>query len=135
MSRLASFVVLTLMVCACSAPPSTSTQRFPTGEIIDLSSVDANALNGNPLAGGPNDTFVFVAEVGAGVLVGEVSTAIVGGNVVIYFNDGQVLWLTRPVLPNGDNIWLPTSKTAGPGPIHLDGDETPSHAEDAFVGP
>jgi kynurenine formamidase len=37
MSRLASFVVLTLMVCACSAPPSTSTQRFPTGEIIDLS--------------------------------------------------------------------------------------------------
>lgn len=62
-----------------------------------------------------------------------------GQNVL--FNDGSVQWNESPELANGDNIWLPrdievvldrlTGRRASP----LNGFETPSGVEDAFVGP
>ncbi len=48
--------------------------------------------------------------------------------------DGAVEWLETPVLANGDNIWLPHSKT-GVEHAHLTGDERPDHEHDVFVGP
>lgn len=53
--------------------------------------------------------------------------------------DGSVFWVTSPVLPNGDNIWLPRSvevrlRQLGKGPP-LNGNEIPSAADDTFLGP
>lgn len=58
------------------------------------------------------------------------------------FNDGAVEWLKSPVLQSGDNIWLPRAiedvirqltqpRSADP----LKGTESPSGADDVFVGP
>lgn len=55
-----------------------------------------------------------------------------GQNVL--FNDGSVVWLVRPELANGDNIWLPRSATGRPGAT-LRGVERPDGRDDAFVGP
>ena len=52
-----------------------------------------------------------------------------GQNVL--FSDGHVRFLTTPVLPNGDNLWLPESVR-----VHtLTGREVPTTDRDAFVGP
>jgi hypothetical protein len=57
-------------------------------------------------------------------------------------SDGTVQWLKTPVLPNNDNIWLPRpiesiiAKMTRPreaDPLH--GTESPSAADDVFVGP
>lgn len=57
-------------------------------------------------------------------------------------NDGSVAWLASPVLPGGDNIWLPRSveirlrslvKQTTVSPIR--GNETPEGADDTFLGP
>jgi hypothetical protein len=50
-----------------------------------------------------------------------------GQNVLI--GDGHVFWSTRPVLPNGDNIWL-----AGDLKRYY-GDETPAGPNDSFLVP
>ncbi len=55
-----------------------------------------------------------------------------GQNVL--FNDGSVAFLDSPVLPNGDNIWLPHRLTRLDRPS-LTGTERPDHDADAFVGP
>lgn len=55
-----------------------------------------------------------------------------GQNVL--FNDGSVAFLISPVLPNGDNIWLPSSLTRVDRPS-LRGVERPTTDTDAFVGP
>ncbi|MEC9373469.1 MAG: hypothetical protein VYC34_06475 [Planctomycetota bacterium] len=55
-----------------------------------------------------------------------------GQNVL--FNDGSVEWLTRPVLRNGDNVWLPRS-IQEQGLRLLEGNERPASRDDAFVGP
>lgn len=65
----------------------------------------------------------------------EVSENHRGRGQNVLFNDGSVGWLVKPVLPNGDNIWLPAAKTGVAGPVHLHGDETPADERDAFVGP
>ena len=43
-------------------------------------------------------------------------------------------WLTDPVTPWGDNIWLPASME-GDRSVTLKGVETPDDESDAFVGP
>ncbi|MBX3377492.1 MAG: hypothetical protein KF678_10875 [Phycisphaeraceae bacterium] len=57
-------------------------------------------------------------------------------------NDGSVGWLASPVLPNGDNIWLPRGievqiqkfmEKRGLAP--LNGNEVPASADDTFLGP
>jgi hypothetical protein len=53
--------------------------------------------------------------------------------------DGTVTWATSPILPNGDNIWLPRAievrlqQLMGKAPLR--GNETPSSADDTFLGP
>jgi hypothetical protein len=63
-----------------------------------------------------------------------------GQNVL--WSDGTVQWLDSPVLPNHDNIWLPRpvedligqmTRPHEADPLH--GTESPSAADDAFVGP
>ncbi len=55
-----------------------------------------------------------------------------GQNVLM--SDGSVIFLSRPVLENGDNIWLPNSITdSTSGTLH--GTERPSGETDAFVAP
>ncbi len=49
-------------------------------------------------------------------------------------NDGSAAFLTTPVLPNGDNIWLPRSRQASSHPL-LRGSEVPEGEDDAFVAP
>ncbi len=58
------------------------------------------------------------------------------------WSDGSAQWLKSPVLPNNDNIWLPKpiedmiakmNKPHEADPLH--GTESPSTADDAFVGP
>lgn len=49
-------------------------------------------------------------------------------------NDGSALFLTSPVLPNGDNIWLPRSRQSHAHPA-LRGVEVPETEDDAFVAP
>ncbi|MBK7404773.1 MAG: hypothetical protein IPJ41_09095 [Phycisphaerales bacterium] len=58
------------------------------------------------------------------------------------FADGSAQWLSSPVLPSGDNIWLPksiemvideVSRRAGLKPI--EGTEAPADRQDSFVGP
>jgi hypothetical protein len=58
----------------------------------------------------------------------------------ILYNDGSAEWRRSPVLPDGDNIWLPRpieklieQYTGRRAPLR--GDETPESATDAFVGP
>lgn len=58
------------------------------------------------------------------------------------FSDGSVQWLKSPVLANNDNIWLPRpieSMIAKMNKPHeaspLEGTESPSAADDVFVGP
>lgn len=55
-----------------------------------------------------------------------------GQNVLM--SDGSVFFLDRPVLENGDNIWLPGSIT-DPFSATLNGTELPSGETDAFVAP
>ncbi len=50
----------------------------------------------------------------------------------ILFSDGAVRLIFRPVLPNGDNIWLPASFNPSQ---FLTGRERPANDRDAFVGP
>jgi hypothetical protein len=56
--------------------------------------------------------------------------------------DGSVQWMTTPVLPTGDNIWLPkpiemaidiAARRRGIEPIQ--GTEAPADRQDSFVGP
>lgn len=56
----------------------------------------------------------------------------------VLFGDGSVLWLTSPVLDNGDNIWLPGTierDLARDGQATLTGRETADGPEDAFLVP
>ena len=56
----------------------------------------------------------------------------------VLFGDGSVLWLTSPVLDNGDNIWLPGTierDLARDGRATLRGRETADGPEDAFLVP
>lgn len=55
-----------------------------------------------------------------------------GQNVL--FNNGAVQFLSRPLLDNGDNIWLPRNLERLPSPT-LNGVERPQGESDAFVGP
>lgn len=55
-----------------------------------------------------------------------------GQNVLI--SDGSAPLLVSPVLPNGDNIWLPRPQESAPRPS-LRGVERPAAQDDAFVGP
>lgn len=49
-------------------------------------------------------------------------------------SDGSAVFLLSPVLPNGDNIWLPRSLEGRERPT-LRGFERPAAPDDAFVGP
>jgi hypothetical protein len=58
------------------------------------------------------------------------------------FSDGSVEWLTSPVLPSGDNIWLPRfleralAHRARPTEADpITGTEAPDGKDDVFVGP
>ena len=54
------------------------------------------------------------------------------------FGDGSVVWLTRPFLENGDNIWLPGTverDLARDGWATLRGTETADGPADAFLVP
>ncbi|MBL8746179.1 MAG: hypothetical protein JNK58_07470, partial [Phycisphaerae bacterium] len=51
----------------------------------------------------------------------------------ILFADASIRFYPRPVLENGDNIWLPALRTGSGSP--LTGRETPATDQDAFVGP
>ncbi len=56
----------------------------------------------------------------------------------LLFGDGSVVWLTSPVLENGDNIWLPGSverDLARDGRATLSGRETADGPADAFLVP
>ena len=56
----------------------------------------------------------------------------------VLFGDGSVVWLTSPVLDNGDNIWLPGSverDLARDGQATLTGRETADGPADAFLVP
>lgn len=55
-----------------------------------------------------------------------------GQNVLM--SDGSVIFLTRPVLENGDNIWLPEFLEDRPA-ARLTGMERPARETDAFVAP
>lgn len=48
--------------------------------------------------------------------------------------DSSVAYLHAPVLPNGDNIWLPAYLEAADQPV-LQGTELPAHEADTFLGP
>jgi hypothetical protein len=58
------------------------------------------------------------------------------------FSDGAVVWMTSPVLDNGDNIWLPRlleealAKRGQPTQAEpINGTEMPATPDDRFVGP
>lgn len=62
----------------------------------------------------------------------------------VLLGDGSIRWMTSPVFPNGDNLWLPRSvenavaRLTGPAiaePKPLQGTETPGGLEDHFVAP
>ncbi|MCL4742641.1 MAG: hypothetical protein KJZ54_10610 [Phycisphaerales bacterium] len=56
----------------------------------------------------------------------------------LLFNDGATEWHASPVLPNGDNIWLPRSLERVLHQLsggRLTGRELPDGPDDAFVGP
>lgn len=58
----------------------------------------------------------------------------------VMFSDGSVAWYSKPELDNRDNIWLPLplEKLIGEvtgREVRLEGNEFPSSARDAFVGP
>lgn len=56
----------------------------------------------------------------------------------VLFGDGSVVWLTRPFLENGDNIWLPGTverDLARDGWATLRGTETADGPADAFLVP
>ena len=57
-----------------------------------------------------------------------------GAGQSILFNDRSVRWTTSPVLPWGDNIWLPRSLERRLNAT-LRGVELPEGQDDAFVGP
>ncbi len=50
------------------------------------------------------------------------------------YGDASVVFLSSPVLPNGDNIWLP-KRAERSGRMSLRGDERPESPDDQFVGP
>ncbi|HRQ73069.1 MAG TPA: hypothetical protein PLU35_08585 [Phycisphaerales bacterium] len=56
----------------------------------------------------------------------------------LLFNDGAAEWHARPILSNGDNIWLPRSLERVLHQLsggRLTGRELPDGPDDAFVGP
>lgn len=55
-----------------------------------------------------------------------------GQNVL--FSDASVSFIGRPLLADGDNIWLPEPVARSANP-RLTGTERPAHAQDAFVAP
>jgi hypothetical protein len=57
-----------------------------------------------------------------------------GAGQHVLFSDGSASWLTRPVTPSGDNLWLPRELSAIDG-VRLRGVELPRSLDDAFVGP
>jgi hypothetical protein len=57
-----------------------------------------------------------------------------GAGQNVLFADRSVTWLSDPVTPWGDNIWLPASME-GDRSVTLKGVETPEDEKDAFVGP
>jgi len=48
----------------------------------------------------------------------------------VLFGDGTVAWREKPIMPNGDNIWLVTGQQDA-----YDGDESPADANDSFLVP
>lgn len=52
----------------------------------------------------------------------------------VVFGDSSVVFLTSPILPSGDNIWLP-KRAEKSGTLSLRGDERPDSPHDQFVGP
>ena len=64
-----------------------------------------------------------------------------GSGQNVLFSDGSAQWLRSPVLPNGDNIWLPmplrveVRMIQTPTAIEIHGVELPRSPDDAFVGP
>lgn len=59
-----------------------------------------------------------------------------GRGLLVLFSDGAVDWLHSPILPSGDNIWLPAfAEGASPSRVLLRGVERPANKKDAFVGP
>ncbi|MCC6661259.1 MAG: hypothetical protein IT437_10280 [Phycisphaerales bacterium] len=60
----------------------------------------------------------------------------------LLLTDGSVRWITSPVLPSGDNIWLPRpieqwldEAKRGLPAGSLSGKESPAGADDTFLGP
>lgn len=58
-----------------------------------------------------------------------------GSGQNILWSDASVQFTASPVLPNGDNIWLPTSATGKGAKPTLKGIERPDSDTDAFVAP
>lgn len=61
-----------------------------------------------------------------------------GSGQHVLFSDGAARWFRTPVLPSGDNIWLPMRVLMlkeQPTGIEIHGDELPTNPDDAFVGP
>lgn len=61
-----------------------------------------------------------------------------GAGQQVLFSDGSVRWLRTPVLPSGDNIWLPMPTVMlnqQPTGIEIHGNELPTSPDDGFVGP
>lgn len=66
------------------------------------------------------------------------STNFAGRGQHVLFGDGRVMWLTSPVLENGDNIWLPAvveRDLERDGRATLRGRETADGPQDAFLVP
>jgi len=86
--------------------------------LADRSPVVARSLQGQstqPDAGSPNQR---------------------GWGLLTLFADGAVRWLPHPILPNGDNIWLPAGAATAIGArVQLHGVERPANKKDSFVGP
>jgi len=104
-------------------PEWNGTHRMPV--LADRSPVILRAIRGeqiDPFANAPNHRGV--------------------GQHLLY-NDGSVSWATSPVLPSGDNIWLPRAIEVRirqlPGhsrlPNPLLGTEVPGSTDDACLGP
>lgn len=73
------------------------------------------------------------ARLGERVNPDESSRNHAGQGQNLLFGDGSLRFEARPILPGGDNIWLPSGASNFSG--RLTGRETPDHDDDAFVGP
>jgi hypothetical protein len=64
-----------------------------------------------------------------------------GAGQNLLFSDGSAQWTSSPVLPDGDNIWLPKPRVVEvtfvrtPETVRIEGRELPRDENDAFVGP